>query len=44
MTGRFRGYFRLRIGDYCIIHQINARDYTVLITAVRHRKDSYKHC
>ncbi|WCR58271.1 type II toxin-antitoxin system RelE family toxin [Wolbachia endosymbiont of Ctenocephalides felis wCfeJ] len=40
LFGRFRGYFRLRVGDYRIIYQIKARDYIVLITAIRHRKNS----
>lgn len=43
LSGRFKGYFKLRVGDYRIIYQIKARDYVVLITAIRHRKNSYEY-
>ena len=34
--------YRVRVGDYRIIYQINTSDKEILIFRVRHRKDAYK--
>jgi len=34
--------FRVRVGDYRIIYQLNSSDKEVLVCRVRHRKDAYK--
>lgn len=38
----FKGSFRLRVGDYRIIYEIEIPERKVLITAIRHRKDVYE--
>ena len=34
--------YRVRVGDYRIIYQLNSPDKEILICRVRHRKDAYK--
>ncbi len=34
--------YRLRVGDYRIIFDINKESITILVLTVRHRKDVYK--
>ena len=34
--------YRVRVGDYRIIYQVNSSDNEILICRVRHRKDAYK--
>ena len=34
--------YRLRVGDYRIVYEVDDDNHTVLITRVRHRKDAYK--
>lgn len=34
--------YRVRVGDYRIIYQINTIDREITICRVRHRKDAYK--
>ena len=34
--------YRIRIGDYRLIYQIDKREKIVLIQTVRHRKDAYR--
>lgn len=34
--------YRLRIGDYRVIYQINFQKKVIIIYHVRHRKDAYK--
>ena len=34
--------YRVRVGDYRIVYQINQADKEIVITRVRHRKDVYK--
>ena len=34
--------YRVRVGDYRIIYQVNSSDKEVLVCRVRHRKDAYK--
>ena len=34
--------YRVRVGDYRIIYQINSTDKEILVCRVRHRKDAYK--
>ncbi|WP_246209708.1 type II toxin-antitoxin system RelE family toxin [Wolbachia endosymbiont of Atemnus politus] len=31
----------MRVGDYHVIHEIDNLEYIVVISAIRHRKDSY---
>ena len=33
--------YRVRVGDYRIVYQINQADKEIVITRVRHRKDAY---
>jgi len=41
MQGRFRGYWRYRVGDYRIICDIQDEIVTVLVLVIGHRKDIY---
>ena len=34
--------YRLRVGDYRIVYQVNQADKEIVIIRVRHRKDAYK--
>lgn len=35
-------YFRIRVGNYRIVYEIDEQEKTVLLYRVRHRKDIYK--
>lgn len=37
----FKGYRRLRVGDYRIIYRIEQSSYIVVIVAIKHRKEAY---
>jgi len=37
-----KGHRRLRVGDYRIVYRIEANKSTVIIVAIKHRKDVYK--
>lgn len=37
-----KGHRRLRVGDYRIVYRINADNNTVIIIAIKHRKDIYE--
>jgi mRNA interferase RelE/StbE len=41
LKGKFAGLRKYRVGDYRIIFAIIGKD-TVLITRIKHRKESYK--
>jgi len=34
--------YRIRVGDYRVIYQIDDEEKTVLVTHIRHRKDAYR--
>lgn len=40
LSGEWDGYFRLRVGDFRVIFQINPD--TIAIVRVRHRSDVYR--
>lgn len=42
LSHKWKGYFRLRVGDYRIIYLIDNLEYMVKIAAIGHRKDIYK--
>jgi mRNA interferase RelE/StbE len=35
-------YYRLRIGYYRIVYELNQNDKIIMITRIRHRRDVYK--
>lgn len=37
-----KGHRRLRVGDYRIVYRIEIQTYTVVIIAIKHRKDVYE--
>lgn len=37
-----KGHRRLRVSDYRIIHRINVSTHTVIIIAIKHRKEIYE--
>jgi mRNA interferase RelE/StbE len=42
LQGRFRGYWRYRVGDYRIICDIQDEVITVLVLTIGHRKEVYE--
>lgn len=42
LEGKFKGKFRMRVGDYRLIYWVNNEEETVYIIAVGHRKDIYR--
>jgi len=38
----FAGHRRLRVGDYRVVYRIEAERKTVIIVAIKHRKDIYE--
>lgn len=37
-----KGHRRLRVGDYRVVYRIDVKTRTVLIVAIKHRKDIYR--
>ena len=35
--------YRLRVGDYRVIYQVNVQNKVVVVYYIRHRKDAYRH-
>lgn len=42
LGGKWRGFFKLRVGDWRIIYEINLSEKTVIIHQVNHRNKIYK--
>ena len=42
LTGRLRGLFRLRVGDYRVLYTMNRSDRKIIVHAVRHRSEVYR--
>lgn len=42
LSGEFKGYFKLRIGDYRAIYSVNPKSKIILIHLVGHRRAIYK--
>ncbi len=40
LTGKWQGYFRLRVGDYRVVFTISTDEITII--RVRHRSESYR--
>ena len=38
----FKSYYRIRIGDYRVIYQINDKDLSILIVRIGHRREIYR--
>ncbi len=36
------GFYRIRIGDYRVVYQLNLKEKTIIVTRVKHRKDIYR--
>jgi len=41
MKGQWKGYFRLRIGDYRAIYRLDRKAQTVIIHLIGHRREIY---
>ena len=39
-----KGHRRLRVADYRVVYRIEADNKTVIIVAIKHRKDVYEDC
>ena len=42
LTGRLRGLFRLRVGDYRVLYTMDRANRTIVVRAVRHRSEVYR--
>lgn len=42
LSGEFRGFFKLRIGDYRTIYSVNHESKLIIIHLIGHRRDIYK--
>ena len=42
LTGRYKGLWKYRIGDYRIIYSIEKDRLTIFVLRIRHRKDVYE--
>ncbi len=42
LSGEFKGYFKLRIGDYRALYSANPKSKLILIHLVGHRKEIYR--
>jgi mRNA interferase RelE/StbE len=38
----YKGYRRLRVGKYRVVYRIDNSSHTVIIAAIKHRKDIYE--
>lgn len=38
----FENLYRLRVGDYRVIYEVDEENKTIVVHYVRHRKDAYK--
>ncbi|MDR2548293.1 MAG: type II toxin-antitoxin system RelE/ParE family toxin [Rickettsiales bacterium] len=41
LSYKFKGSRRMRVGDYRVIYEIDNIEHMVVVSAIRHRKDSY---
>ena len=40
--GEFKGYYKIRVGDYRIIYTLENEECIILIVRISHRKDVYR--
>lgn len=43
LTGSLAGLFKLRVGDYRVIYQVDRKNRKLTVHMVGHRKEIYKH-
>ena len=41
MTGQFRGMFRIRVGDYRAVYELDRENRKIIIHSVGHRREVY---
>jgi len=42
LTGRYQGLYRLRVGSYRVIYDIDRRGQVIVVHAARHRREAYR--
>ena len=42
LTGELSSFFKLRVGDYRVLYDVNSDTKTIFIHLIGHRKDIYK--
>ncbi len=42
LKGRFKGKYKLRVGDWRVVYSIDYSTHVITIYAVRHRREIYK--
>lgn len=43
LRGNLSGFYKLRVGDYRIIYEVNLNDKVVTVHKIGHRKEIYKY-
>ena len=41
LKGKYKGLYRLRVGNYRVVYRLNKEEITILIIRIGHRKDIY---
>ena len=41
LKGKYRGLYRLRVGNYRVIYRLDKEEITILVIRIGHRKDIY---
>jgi len=41
LSNNLSGFFKLRVGDYCVIYEVNPTEQTIIIDRVGHRSQIY---
>jgi len=42
LVGDLSPYYRLQVGDYCVLHEVIENEVTVIVVKVKHRKNVYE--
>lgn len=42
LTGKFKGFWKFRMGDYRIIYALEKAKVTIFVLRIRHRKEVYR--
>lgn len=42
LTGKWAGYFKMRVGDYRVLYQVDRAQQRITISRIRHRREVYE--
>ena len=43
LTGELKGFYKLRVGDYRVVYEVLWDEQVVLVHAIGHRREIYRH-